>query len=94
VEVEFGAGEEESAREEVYGQRVDCEDRDEQNRPAKEPGAAAVVRRRRHHLRFRSGAARRGCWRPRWATRRDDDGPILANATISLMEVGVNTTVQ
>jgi hypothetical protein len=39
---------------------VDCEDSDEEKRPGKEPRTAAVTRRRRHQLRFRSGAARRG----------------------------------
>lgn len=69
VEVELGAGEEEAAGEEVYCQRVDREDRDEQQRPVKEPITAAVARRRRHHLRFRSGAWWRAAER-----RRDDEG--------------------
>lgn len=54
VEVELGAGEEEAAGEEVDGQRVDREDREEHQRPAKAPRPAAVARRRRHHLRFGS----------------------------------------
>lgn len=55
VEVQLGAGEEEAAGEEVDGQRVDHEDREEQQRPAEEPRSAAAARRRRHRLRFRSG---------------------------------------
>lgn len=56
MEVQLGAGEEEAAGEKVYCQRVNREDRDEEQRPAKEPRTAAVDRRRRHHLRCRSGA--------------------------------------
>ena len=49
VEVELGAGEEEAAREEVDGQRVDGEDGDEEKRPRTAPsGSAAAARRRRH----------------------------------------------
>ena len=70
VEVELGAGEEEAAGEEVYCQRMDREDRDEQQRPVKEPRMAAVARRRRHHLRFRSDA-----W---W--RRQSVGEVMGGA--------------
>ena len=52
VEVELGAGEEEAAREEVDGQRVEGEDGDEEQRPRAAPGGpAAAARRRRHGLR-------------------------------------------
>jgi len=78
VEVELGAGEEEATGEEVYCQRVDREDRDEQQRPAKEPRTAAVARRRRHHLRFRSG----DWWRA--AERRRGDGWIAKWASALL----------
>jgi hypothetical protein len=60
VEVQLGAGEEESTREEVDGQRVDCEDTDEEKRPGKQPRTAAVARRLRHQLRFRSEEGRGG----------------------------------
>jgi hypothetical protein len=65
VEVQLGAGEEEATGEEVDGQRVERENRDEQKRPAKEPRTSALARRRRHRLRFRS-AGQQGATAWRW----------------------------
>jgi hypothetical protein len=59
VEVELGACEEEAAREEVDGQRVDGEYGDEEQRPRTAPGgfaAAAAARRRRHRSTPASGS--------------------------------------
>lgn len=52
VEVELRAGEEEAAREEVDGQRVEGEDSDEEQRPRAAPGGpVAAARQCRHQLR-------------------------------------------